>query len=111
MTNDFALVGGFSLQDNFGGLLLAANPGMPNVSVVLDSATNKLPNVFSAVPLNGGWEEGPLQYFKQKFPNDIKAVGTGRVRPALGQRWTGPGEKYAMETGRLQGHLRPDRIR
>ncbi len=96
LTNDFALVGGFSLQDNFGGLLLAANPGMPNVSVVLDSTTNKLPNVFSAVPLNGGWEEGPLQYYKQKFPNDIKAVGTVVSDQASAMKdWAG--QKYAME--------------
>jgi ABC-type branched-subunit amino acid transport system substrate-binding protein len=96
LTNDFALVGGFSLQDNFGGQLLAANPGMPNVSVVLDGTTNKLPNVFSAVPLNGGWEEGSLQYFKQKFPKDVNAVGTvvSDQAPAL-KEWAG--QKYAME--------------
>jgi branched-chain amino acid transport system substrate-binding protein len=96
LTNDFALVGGFSLQDNFGGQLLAANPGMPNVSVVLDGTTNKLPNVFSAVPLNGGWEEGSLQYFKKKFPKDISAVGTvvSDQTSAL-KDWAG--QKYAME--------------
>jgi ABC-type branched-subunit amino acid transport system substrate-binding protein len=96
LTNDFALVGGFSLQDNFGGLLLATNPGMPDVSVVLDSTTNQLPNVFSAVPLNGGWEEGPLQYYKKKFPNDINAVGTVVSDQASALKdWTG--QKYAME--------------
>ncbi len=96
LTNDFALVGGFSLQDNFGGLLLAANPGMPNVSVVLDATTNKLPNVFSAVPLNGGWEEGPLQYYKKKFPNDLNAVGTVVSDQASAMKdWAG--QKYALE--------------
>ncbi len=96
LTNDFALVGGFSLQDNFGGQLLKANPGMPNVSVVLDATTNSLPNVFSAVPLNGGWEEGPLQYYKKKFPNGIKAVGTVVSDQASAMRdWAG--QKYAME--------------
>ncbi len=96
LTNDFSLVGGFSLQDNFGGQLLAANPGMPNVSVVLDPATNQLPNVFSAVPLNGGWEEGPLQYYKTKFPKAIDAVGTVVSDQASAQRdWVG--QKYAME--------------
>ncbi len=96
ITNDFSLVGGFSLQDNFGGQLLAANPGMPNVSVVLDPATNKLPNVFSAVPLNGGWEEGPLQYYKSKFGNDVKAVGTVVSDQASAEKdWAG--QKYAME--------------
>jgi ABC-type branched-subunit amino acid transport system substrate-binding protein len=96
LNNDFALVGGFSLQDNFGGLLLKANPGMPDVSVVLDQATNKLPNVFSAVPLNGGWEEGSLQYFKKKFPGDADAVGTVVSDQASAQTdWAG--EKYALE--------------
>jgi ABC-type branched-subunit amino acid transport system substrate-binding protein len=96
LTNDFSLVGGFSLQDNFGGLLLATNPGVPDVSVVLDSATNQLPNVFSPVPLNGGWEEGALQYYKQKFPKDIDAVGTVVSDQASAMKdWTG--QKYAME--------------
>jgi branched-chain amino acid transport system substrate-binding protein len=96
LNNDFALVGGFSLQDNFGGLVLKANPGMPDVSVVLDQATNKLPNVFSAVPLNGGWEEGPLQYFKKKFPKDVDAVGTVVSDQASAQTdWAG--EKYALQ--------------
>jgi branched-chain amino acid transport system substrate-binding protein len=96
LTNDYSLVGGFSLQDNFGGQLLKANPGMPNVSVVLDSTTNHLPNVYSAVPLNGGWEEGPLQYYKKKFPNDINAVGTVVSDQASALKdWAG--QKYAME--------------
>ncbi len=96
ISNDFSLVGGFSLQDSFGGTLLQQNPGMPDVSVVLDPTTNKLPNVYSAVPLNGGWEEGPLQYFKKKFPQDISAVGTivSDQSSAL-KDWAG--EKYVME--------------
>ena len=68
ITNDFALVGSFSLEDSYGGSLLAANPGMPDISNVLDTTTGKLPNVYEPVPLNGGWQEGPLQYFKKKFP-------------------------------------------
>ncbi len=94
--NDFSLVGGFSLQDSYGGTLLAKNPGMPDVSVVLDPTTNKLPNVYSAVPLNGGWETGPLEYFKQKFPDDVDAVGTIVSNTASAQQdWVG--EKYVME--------------
>ena len=38
---------------------------MPDVTQVLDPATNALPNVYSAVPLEGGWQEGALQYFEQ----------------------------------------------
>ena len=96
ITNDFSLVGSFSLEDNFGGTLLAANPGMPDVSNVLDTTTGKLPNVFEPVPLNGGWQEGPLQYFKKKFPSDINAAATlvGDL-PSAVHDWAG--EKYVME--------------
>ena len=96
INSDFALVGSFSLQDSFGGALLKADPGMPDVSVVLDTTTNKLPNVYSAVPLNGGWEEGPLQYFKAKYPKDIDAAATLVAdTPSSETDWVG--EKYALE--------------
>jgi ABC-type branched-subunit amino acid transport system substrate-binding protein len=96
ITHDFALVGGFSLQDNYGGALLAKDPGVPDVTMVLDSATNKLPNVYSAVPLNGGWETGPLQYFKTKFPKDVDGVGTIVSNVGSAQEdWVG--EKYVMQ--------------
>ncbi len=96
VTNDFALVGSFSLEDSYGGAVLAANPGMPDISNVLDTTTGSLPNVYSPVPLNGGWQEGPLQYFKQKFPNDVTAVGSmiGSL-PSAETDWAG--EKYVME--------------
>ena len=54
LQNDFALVGNFSLEDSFGGAVLAQNPGFPDVSQVLDNATNKLPNVYSPIPLADG---------------------------------------------------------
>ncbi len=94
--NDFAMVGNFSLEDNYGGTLLKANPGVPDVSVVLDPATNKLPNVYSAVPLNDGWEEGPIQYLKKKFPDDLNGAGAmvGGF-PSAESAWTG--QKYVLE--------------
>jgi ABC-type branched-subunit amino acid transport system substrate-binding protein len=96
ITSDFSLVGSFSLEDSYGGALLAANPGVPDISVVLDTTTNSLPNVYSAVPLNGGWQEGPLQYFKHKFPNDVGAVGTMVADlPSAQTDWNG--EKYVMQ--------------
>ena len=95
INNDFAMVGNFSLEDSFGGALLKANPGMPDVSVVLDTTTNKLPNVYSAVPLNGGWEEGPLQYFKKKFPKTVKyAASMVAGLPSAETDWAG--EKYVL---------------
>ncbi len=96
ITNDFALVGGFSLQDSFGGAVLAAEPGDARRLQVLDIPTTKLPNVYSAVPLLGGWQEGPLQYFKQKFPNDVDGVGTVVADlPSAQVDWAG--EKYVMQ--------------
>lgn len=68
---DFALVGGFSLFDNFGGAVLKANPGVPNVTVSLDVATAGLPNSFSPAPVVNGWNTGPLVYFKNEFPADV----------------------------------------
>jgi ABC-type branched-subunit amino acid transport system substrate-binding protein len=96
IANDFALVGGFSLQDGAGGALLGQDPGMPDVSVVLDAATNALPNVYSPVPLGGGWETGPLRYLKEKYPEDVGAVGTLTAGlPSALTEWAA--ERRAME--------------
>jgi branched-chain amino acid transport system substrate-binding protein len=94
--SDFALVGGFTLNDSYGGQVLATTPGMADVSVTLDPATNKLPNVFSPVPLGQGWETGPLEYFKQQFPSTVKKAGAliSNEPSALAQ-WEG--EKAALE--------------
>ena len=94
--NDFALVGSFSLEDSYGGTLLAADPGVPNVSVVLDPATNKLPNTFSPVPLNDGWEEGAMQYFKKKFPDTVDHAGA-LVADLPSAEATWAGEKYVLQ--------------
>ena len=96
INNDFSLVGSFSLEDSYGGALLAANPGMPDVANVLDTTTGSLPNVYSSVPLNGGWQEGQLQYFKKKFPTDVTAVGSMIADlPSAQTDWAG--EKYVMD--------------
>ncbi len=96
ITNDFALVGGFSLEDSFGGALLAQSPGMPDVTVTLDPSTNKLSNVYSPAPASGGWQEGPLQYFKQKYPKGITSVASLVAdEPSAQTDWAG--EKYVMQ--------------
>jgi len=96
ITNDAALVGDFSTFDSFGGVLLAQNPGFPDVSVVLDPETNRLPNVFSPVPLGNGWLEGPLQYFKKQFPTGVKAIGTLIADlPSSEAQWQD--EQYVMQ--------------
>jgi branched-chain amino acid transport system substrate-binding protein len=95
ISNDFSLVGSFSLEDSFGGTLLAKDPGVPDVSVKLDPATGKLANVFTVAPAADGWEQGPLQYFKQKFPQGVQAVGTLiSALPSAQPGWNG--EKYVM---------------
>lgn len=96
VNNDAALVGGFSTFDSFGGTVLAQNPGVADVTEVLDPATNKLPNVYSAVPLEGGWQEGALQYFKGKFGlAALQHVGTLVADlPSPIADWAG--EEYVM---------------
>jgi ABC-type branched-subunit amino acid transport system substrate-binding protein len=72
---DFALVGGFSLEDSFGGTVLAANTGVPNLTNPLDHATAFLPNTVGPQVSNGGWGTGGLEYFMQKYPAASHAVG------------------------------------
>jgi ABC-type branched-subunit amino acid transport system substrate-binding protein len=92
---DFAMVGGFSLFDNFGGTVLAANPEVPNVTVSLDLATADLPNSFSPAPAVDGWQLGALTYFGKKFPNDIGHTGALIAdEPSATEKWTA--EKAAM---------------
>ncbi len=93
---DFATVGGLSLEDSFGGTVLAAHPGFPDVSESLDPVTQKLPNNFSPAPAAQGWPLGPLAYFKKKFPHQILHTGTIIAAvPATVQAWGH--EKVAME--------------
>lgn len=74
ISNDFALVGSFSLFDGYGCAALASNTAVPDVSVTLDSGTNALPNDFSVQPLSGQQVLGPVEYYKQHYPKD-KSVG------------------------------------
>jgi branched-chain amino acid transport system substrate-binding protein len=92
---DFAMVGSFSLQDSFGGTVLAANPSVPNVTVSLDAATNALPNSFSPAPAAGGWQLGPLTYFQKKYPSNVLHTGALIAdQPSAASKWQG--EKAAM---------------
>jgi ABC-type branched-subunit amino acid transport system substrate-binding protein len=94
---DFASVGGFSLEDSYGETVLAANPGVPNVTVSLSQSAGDLPNSFSPDPAAIGWPTGPLQYFKQKFPADVKHAGALVAdQPSAITKWGG--EKAAMES-------------
>ncbi len=104
IAQDFALVGGYSLQGSLGGTLLATQPGMPDVAVVPDATTNRLPNVYSPVPL-GGWETGPLLYFGKKYPAEITAAGTLTVdTPSVLAVWAGERRVMAKEGYRVVYH-------
>ncbi|MGD0392040.1 MAG: ABC transporter substrate-binding protein [Acidimicrobiales bacterium] len=93
---DFAMVGSFSLFDSFGGVVLKANPQVPNVTVSLDLATAELPNSFSPAPTPNGWILGPLVYFQKKFPDAVKHAGALVAdEPSAEVKWTA--EKAAME--------------
>jgi ABC-type branched-subunit amino acid transport system substrate-binding protein len=93
---DFATVGNFSVEDSFGGTVLKANPQVPNVSQTLDAQTSALPNSFSPNPAAGGYQLGPLVYFKKKFASDV--LHTGALIAAYGAAGTvWAGEKSAME--------------
>jgi len=95
--NDFASVGGFSLEDTYGAAALAAAPSVPNVTVSLSQVAGDLPNSFSPDPAAIGWPTGPLQYFKQKFPSDVQHAGALVAdQPSAITKWGG--EKAAMES-------------
>ncbi len=97
VSKDVAMVGSFSLEDNFGGAVLKANPDVPNVSVSLDLGTNDLPNTFSVAPTANGWILGPLAYFKQKFPKTIThAAAMVAGEPSAIAKWNA--EKQAMQS-------------
>jgi branched-chain amino acid transport system substrate-binding protein len=93
--SDFAMVGSFSLQDNFGGTVLAKNPQVPNVTVNLDEATAALPNSFSPNPTPSGWQLGPLTYYQKKFPSLVRDTGALIAdQPSAEEKWVA--EKAAM---------------
>jgi branched-chain amino acid transport system substrate-binding protein len=95
IAKDFAMVGSFSLNDQFGATVLAANPAVPNIAVSLSSVANNLPNSFSPSPNAKGWQLGPLAYFKNKFPSDITHVGA-LIADQSSATATWAGEKLAM---------------
>jgi ABC-type branched-subunit amino acid transport system substrate-binding protein len=94
--NDFASVGGLSLEDSFSEPEIAADPGFPDVTASLDPATEKLPNNFSPIPASNGWPTGPLLYFKQKYPTRIAHTATIIANlPSTETTWDN--EKKAMQ--------------
>ena len=50
------------------------NQEFRTVGESISLAMNKLPNYFSAVPQQPGFQEGVLQYFKKKYPDAIHSA-------------------------------------
>jgi branched-chain amino acid transport system substrate-binding protein len=90
LTKDFAMVGGFSVTSTSGGKILAKNPGMPDVQVTVSPFNNKLTNLVSPFPLQGGWQEGSLLYFKNQNPKAAKqAAAMVADDPSAVSAWNG----------------------
>ena len=95
-SSDFAMVGSFSLFDNYSCSVIAKNPALADVSATLDPATNALPNVFSAQPISQGAPLAGYEYLKKLYPGAVGHVGTlvADATTALAQ-WQG--QEAAME--------------
>lgn len=72
----FAFVGSFSLFDNCGNEVLKANPGIPDVHSALTKPAQQHPSNFSVAPLGNGWRTGPLLYYKNKYGEKFKKIGS-----------------------------------
>jgi ABC-type branched-subunit amino acid transport system substrate-binding protein len=72
----FAFVGSWSLDDNCGAQVVQGHPNVPLVQTYLSSQMAALPDAFGEAPYTANIYSGPWLYFKQKYPNDIGAVGT-----------------------------------
>jgi ABC-type branched-subunit amino acid transport system substrate-binding protein len=76
VSNVFAFVGSWSLDDNCGAQVMQAHPGVPMVQTYLSPDMGNLPNAFGVAPYSANVNTGPLLLFKQKYPSAITAVGT-----------------------------------
>ena len=63
---------------------------MPEVQVTVSPFNSKLPNLVSPTPLQGGWQEGSLLYFKTQDPGGVKkAAALVADNPSAVDAWTG----------------------
>jgi ABC-type branched-subunit amino acid transport system substrate-binding protein len=93
----FAFVGSFSLFDNCGAQVLAANPGVPDIHNALSLDAQKLPNNFSSQPIRQGSATGHLTYFKGKAP-DAVAHSASMIGDVQSARDSWQGAKAAAES-------------
>ena len=73
---DFANVGSFSLYDGCGVQALSKAPNVPDVHSALQNSAQAYKNNFSVAPLERGWRTGPLEYFKKRFGDAYKNIGS-----------------------------------
>jgi hypothetical protein len=97
LTSNFAMVGSFSLFDNYSCDVLAKNPAVADVSATLDATTNALPNVFSPQPISEGAPTAGYLYLKGKYPKAVGHVASlvSNVGTAIAQ-WKG--QEAAMKS-------------
>jgi ABC-type branched-subunit amino acid transport system substrate-binding protein len=72
----FAFVGSFSVYDDCGARVLEAHRDVSEISYALSPRALELPNYFSPSPLPQGYPTGMFEYWKTKFGDDVKSVGT-----------------------------------
>lgn len=75
LTKAFAFVGSFSLYDD-AAVTQIKQSNIPDVSHALAFSRVEIPNNFSIQPGLRGGSLGPFNYFKNRNPDAIKAVGT-----------------------------------
>lgn len=72
----FAFASSLSLYDYCSNQVFQADKTLADVSLAFSASTGALPNSFSINPLVPGYRLGSLLYYKSKFPDAIKHVGT-----------------------------------
>jgi ABC-type branched-subunit amino acid transport system substrate-binding protein len=92
----FSFLGSFSIYDD-GGAAEMQQAKIPDVGYALSQVRGKTSVNFSPQPLPPGWRLGPLNYYKQHFPDVITHVGAliGDVPSAI-QAYNG--EAAAMQS-------------
>lgn len=66
----FSFVGSFSVSDD-GGVDVLQQCACPDVGGALSRSRFALPNHYDVQPAPHGWRTGGLNYYKQKFSNDV----------------------------------------
>jgi ABC-type branched-subunit amino acid transport system substrate-binding protein len=76
-TEVFALVGTFSVEDECGAPTLKANPNLADIEAdIINPELFSAPNAFAGITQPPGFITTGYQWIKDKFPNDITAVGS-----------------------------------